>query len=460
MLETIERVLSQAVGFIWNWPVVMLCLGGGLYFTVRLGFIQFRGFPHALKVVAGRYDRAGEPGAISHYQALSAALSATVGLGNIAGVAIAVKMGGPGAVFWMWMIGLLGMATKFTECGLATHFRTTLPSGEVRGGPMYYIVRGLGARWRWLAILFSTFCVIASFGIGDMFQSNQTAQVLRDYFGVPVWVTGGVMAALVALVIIGGIRRIGQVAGYLVPFMCATYVIGAGIICLIHFGEWCAMLGVIVRDAFSLRPLVGGSLGAVIIIGVRRALFSSESGFGSAPIAHAAARSEVGMRQGFVALLEPFIDTIVVCSATASVILLSGTYLNSQADGVSLTVQAFDHFFPGFGSIFVSYAVTLFAFSTAISWSYYGEVSAHHLFGERAVAPYKWCFVLFFFIGAIWTLTPIMNFSDVANALMLIPNVLVLFALSNVAARLTGDYFAKLRRKEFTMDPVRRVKTG
>jgi alanine or glycine:cation symporter, AGCS family len=449
IVELIESWLNIAVGLVWNWPVVILCLGAGLFFTVRFGFIQFRAFGHAWKVVAGKYDHANDPGSITHLQALSAAVSATVGLGNIAGVAIAVQLGGPGAIFWMWMIGLLGMATKFTECTLAAHYRHTTPDGEVRGGPMYYIIDGLGKRWQPLAALVAVLCILASFGGGNMFQSNQVASVLETYFGIAPWVVGVVMSALVGMVIIGGIRRIGQVAGFLVPFMCITYITGALWICFSHFGEWLGMFGLIFRDAFSMEPLAGGSLGAIIIVGVRRAVFSSESGFGSAPIAHAAAKTDVGARQGVVALLEPFIDTIVVCSATASVILLSGEWqgdLSGPNLGVTLTVRAFDHFLPGFGSYFVALAVTLFAFSTAISWSYYGVVSTRFLFGGRlSELLYKIAFIACFFIGAIWQLGPVMAFSDLAFGLMLIPNILVILCLSNTVARLSKEYFAKLK---------------
>ncbi|MBI4125833.1 MAG: alanine:cation symporter family protein, partial [Deltaproteobacteria bacterium] len=347
-------------------------------------------------------------GSISHYQALSAAISATVGLGNIAGVAIAIKMGGPGSVFWMWMIGLVGMATKFTECTLSTHFRRRMPNGELRGGPMYYMTEGLGRNWKWLAVFFAFACMISSFGIGNMFQSNQTAQVLNDYFQIPPWLTGGVLGLLLALVIIGGIKRIGRVAGFLTPFMCIVYVLGAFSICLLHYDQLDDMLLLILNNAFSSEPLIGGTLGTTVIWGVRRAIFSSESGLGSAPIAHAAAKTDYGIRQGIVALLEPFIDTIVVCSATAVVVIMSGMY-TSEVNGVTLAAKSFDFFYPGFGNYFVAAAVLLFAFSTAISWSYYGEVSANFLFGPKFALAYKCLYVVMFFIGAVWALDPIIN---------------------------------------------------
>lgn len=448
ILESIENALGYAVGIVWNWPVVILCLGAGLFFTVRFGFVQFRGFFHAWKVVLGKYDHPGEPGDISHLQALSAAVSGTVGLGNIAGVAVAIKMGGPGAVFWMMLIGLVGMATKFAECTLSTHFRHEMEDGELRGGPMYYIVDGLGPKWKPLAVIFAFLCLCASFGGGNMFQSNQTAQVLNDYFGISPLVTGLVLSGALGMVIIGGIKRIGAVAGVLVPFMCISYVLGALIICFLHIGEWGSIISMVLNDAFALKPLAGGTLGSVIIMGVRRAIFSSESGLGSAPIAHAAARTDVGIRQGVVALLEPFIDTIVVCSATSSVILLSGAW-HGDADGVSLTVQAFDYFYHGFGSYFVSTAVVLFAFSTAISWSYYGVVSTHYLFGRKWEVHYKVIYVIAFFIGAVWKLGPVINFSDLMLGLMAVPNIITLLLLSGKVKELSTDYFDRLKAGEF-----------
>lgn len=464
-MKFLETWLTTAAGYLWGWPgadgewpwwpqglslLVLLVMGGGLYFTLRFGLIQLRGFVHSLRVIAGQYDRPGEPGAISHLQALSAALSGTVGLGNIAGVAIAVKTGGPGAVFWMWMLGFVGMATKFCECSLATHYRHAMPNGELRGGPMYYIVDGLGQRWRWLAVLFCFFCIMTSFGGGNMFQSNQVAQIFADSFHVPTWITGVVLAIALGLVIIGGIQRIGRVAGVLVPVMCLIYVVGAVLICVTHPVAWWRMMGLIIQDAFALKPLLGGSLGAIIIIGVQRAVFSSESGFGSAPIAHAAARTDEGVRQGIVALLEPFIDTLVVCTATASVILLSGVYQTSEATAVTLTVEAFDVFLPGFGRYFVAIAVGLFAYSTAIAWSYYGQVAAQYVFGPKADKPYRVIFVLMYLLGAIWVgehanYGPVMNFTDVCVALMVIPNVMVCLWLSGTVARLQKDYFRRLR---------------
>lgn len=459
LVTTLESWLAAGVGFVWGWPskapfLVILCLGGGLYFTLRYGFVQFRAFRHAIDVVRGKFDHDSDEGDISHLQALSTAVSGTVGLGNIAGVAIAIKTGGPGAVFWMWMIGLLGMATKFTECTLATHYRHKMSDGEVRGGPMYYILDGLGKSWKWLASFFAFACAIAAFGGGNMFQSNQVAQILHDNFGVENWLSGLVFASLVGTVIIGGIKRIGHVAGVLVPAMCSVYVMGALLICVMNIAELGEVFAMVVRDAFSLKPMIGGSFGAMIMIGVQRAVFSSESGFGTAPIAHAAAKSDYGVRQGVVSLLEPFIDTVVVCSATAFVILLSGVYTSGEANGVTLTVNAFDTFFSGFGTYFVTTAVVLFAFSTAISWSYYGIVGANYAGGERTTTPYRWLYIGALFIGAVWSLTPLLHFMDLSLAMMLIPNMLVCLALSGKVAKLSKEYFAKLKEGEMHRSDV------
>ncbi|MBJ95540.1 MAG: sodium:alanine symporter family protein [Rickettsiales bacterium] len=453
-MESIENILNTLVGLVWSWPVVILCLGAGFFITVLTGGIQFRAFRHAIDVVRGRFDKEGEHGEISHMQALSAAVSATVGLGNIAGVAVAVKTGGPGAVFWMWMIGLVGMATKFAECALGTIYRIEDEGGQCRGGAMYYITRGIPERFPNLAgavgplaMFFAFACAVASLGGGNMFQSNNVASLLNESFGVPPLATGVVLAGAVGAVILGGIKRIGQVAGILVPLMCGIYILGAVGICLMNLGEVGPAISIIFTDAFSGQAAAGGALGAVIITGVRRAVFSSEAGLGSAPIAHAAARTDEPLRQGIVALLEPFIDTIVVCTATALVIVMAGMYGSGapDLDGATLTAAAFDHFLPGFGDGFLAFAVSLFAFSTAISWSYYGETSTQYMFGSRAVVPFKLLFVGAVFIGAVWKLGPVIAFSDLTLGLMVVPNLIAVLLLSGKLREETHSYFGKLR---------------
>lgn len=444
-MELLQDWLGKAVGYVWNYPLTYLCLLMGIFLTFYLRLIQLRGFIHGWKVVWGAYEEKGE-GVLTHLQALSAALSATVGLGNIAGVAVAVASGGPGAVFWMWMIGFFGMATKYTECGLATVFRQKRGEGEVRGGPMYYMVKGISERWKPVATFFAVCCAIASLGGGNMFQSNQMASALKEYYAVPPVVSGAAVALLVALVVIGGIKRIGQVASLIVPFMCATYVAGALIIAIMHLAELPGLFGLILRDAFTGQAVAGGSLGTVIMWGVRRAVFSSEAGLGSAPMAHSAVRTEYPMRQGVVALLEPFIDTIVVCSATAVVVVLSGLYTSPDMEGVTLKVAAFEQFLPGFGKYLVALSVCLFAYSTAISWSYYGETGAQYAFGPKAVLPFKVLFCLCLFIGAVWKLGPVLDFSDLTFGLMAIPNLIALLFLAPKARELSAEYFASLKK--------------
>ena len=323
----IEAWLEKAVGTVWNYPVVGLCLFAGIFFTLRMAFVQLRCFPHALALISGKYDKEDEVGQITHFQALSAALSGTIGLGNIAGVAIAIAMGGPGAVLWMWVIAFFGMATKYVECALGTIYRETDPeTGRTRGGPMHYITKGLGEKWKPMAIFFSVCCAIGCFGFANMFQGNQVASALTRYYGVPDWLTGLILCIGVASTIIGGINRIGAVAGKVVPFMCVFYLAAAFFVCLVNIDKLPLALSVILVDAFTGTAAAGGVVGTVIIIGVRRAVFSNEAGLGSAPIAHAAVKTNYPIREGIVASLGPMIDTILVCRATAMVIILAGNY--------------------------------------------------------------------------------------------------------------------------------------
>ncbi|MBD3298252.1 MAG: amino acid carrier protein [candidate division Zixibacteria bacterium] len=455
---SVAEILSLAAGYAWGLPLVILLIGAGIFFTFRMYGVQLRTFVHAIKVIAGKFDDPKHKGQISHLQALSAALSATVGLGNIAGVAVAVTMGGPGAVFWMWVAGFFGMATKFTTCTLAVMYRKVDERGVTSGGPMYFIRLGLGNKWKIVAAAFALLGAIASFGGGNMFQSNQTAAILFEEYGVPVWLTGIVFAIGVATVIIGGIRRIGAVASKLVPFMAIVYVLGATAIILMNLGEVPDMLWRIVHDAFTGTAAVGGFAGVafreVLVGGVRRAVFSNEAGLGSAPIAHSAAKTDEPIREGVVAMLGPFIDTILICTMTAVVILLSGLWKDpavtgGEVTGIRLTVAAFDSGMKGFGRLFVATAVFLFAFSTAISWSYYGEKCTEYLFGEKAVLPYKAIFVICVFMGAIWSLGPVIDFSDTMLALMAVPNLLGTLALSPRVARATKEYLTRLSKGEF-----------
>lgn len=444
----IASLLNQFAGMVWGLPLVISLVGVGIGFTWYTSGVQFRQFRHSLQCIFGKFDKPSDPGEITHFQALSAALSATIGLGNIAGVAIAIHTGGPGAVFWMWVTGLVGMATKFVSCSLAVMFRLHHKDGSISGGPMYYIELGLGKKWKPLATAFAFFGIIASFGIGNMFQSNQAAAILLGNFAIPKPITGLVLAVLVSSVIIGGIKRIGQVAAKLVPGMCVIYLLGALYVLAINITEIPGLFYTILHDAFTGTAAIGGIAGIafkeVVIQGVRRACFSNEAGLGSAPIVHAAARTNEPIREGTVAMIGPFIDTIVVCSITAFVILITGAW-TQDLNGIQLASFAFDSAVDGFGKYFITFGVSLFAFSTMISWSYYGEKCSEYLFGEGAILKFKVVFVVFTFIGAVWKLGAVLDFSDAMAGLMAIPNLIAMVMLVRKVLSASEDYFSRMK---------------
>lgn len=452
-MENINNFLGQLVGFVWGIHTVYILVGSGLAFTIYLGFIQFRGFKHALQVVSGKFDKKGEPGEISHFQALCTALSATVGLGNIAGVAIAVSVGGPGATFWMIVCGLVGMATKYSECSLAVMYRKIDDKGTVHGGPMYYIEMGLGKAWKPMAMFFAFATICSSFGASNMFQVNQVASIMKSSFGIEPLITGVVVAILTGIVIIGGIKRIANVTSYLVPIMGLIYFAGCMIVIIKNYSLVPDLLLQIVTDAFTGTAAIGGFTGAtfkeVVVQGVRRASFSNEAGLGSAPIAHSAVATKEPVREGIVALLEPFIDTVVICTLTALVILLSGAWLEEGVDGATRTADAFNATLPGFGTWFVPIAVFLFAYSTLISWSYYGERAVDYLFGEKGLLPYRIIFCLFAVVGSVWANEAVLNFSDSMLGLMIAPNLIAVWLLLPRIKKATTEYFDKLNKGEF-----------
>ena len=549
--------ISQIVGYLNSAlsPVLVVgLLGTGLFLTLRLGFVQFRRLGHGFAVTSGKYDDPDEPGDVSHFQALTTALSATVGIGNIAGVAIAIHWGGPGAVFWMWVTALLGMATKYSEVTLAQHFRESIRpdgsgrnwAGTVSGGPMYYIERGLGSRWKPIALFFAFMLMITSFFTGNAIQANTIATQVEANFGIDTWITGLITATLVGLVIIGGIRRIGAVTSVLAPVMAAIYVLGALVILGLNVGDVVPTLGLIFREAFDPTAGVAGTGAGLFIFtmrfGVQRGLFSNEAGQGSAPIAHSAAKTDEPVSEGVVALLEPFIDTIVICTMTALVILITGAWddriptaiqfsdvnvsyariaedggmisapappslrvengrvmpdqdyphlayydvaveqlyldpdlstpfagtiypgrqMAETADGGQVRVlygQAVRNSAPltslgferglepvGFGALgrfIVLLSVFLFALSTSISWSYYGDRCANYLFGTRGILPFKAIYVLMHFIGATLAVTTIWDLGDTALSLCTLPNVLSLLLLSGLVKKLTDSYFER-----------------
>ena len=461
VVAPLEKVIFANVAF-WSddqqVPLVVLWLIlGATYFTVRFQFVNFRGFRHAIDCVRGLYTDPSEAGDISHFQALSAALSATVGLGNIAGVAVAVGVGGPGAVFWMICAGFLGMTSKFAEVTLAQRYRLVREDGVTAGGPMLYLRDGLAQRGpaqlgRWLSVIFAVMCIGGSFGGGNMFQANQSYVQFAEVFPalggtLGAVVFGLVLAIAVGVVIIGGIKRIGEVASRLVPFMCILYVICGLMILLMHASDLGTAALTIVRDAFTGEAATGGLVG-VLIQGFRRAAFSNEAGCGSAPIVHSAAKTEEPVREGMVALLEPFVDTIIVCTTTGLVLVVTGAYQQPDISQIAMTSWAFSSVFPWFPPV-LSFIAILFAFSTMISWSYYGEQCWVRLFGVKSLLLYQLIFLLFVWAGAVFEATPVINFGDMMILGMAFPNLIGVVALSGVVKRDLDTYMEKLRTGQF-----------
>lgn len=430
--------------------IVAWLVFGALFFTLRMQFINLRGFRHAIAVTRGAYDNPDDPGEVSHFQALASALSATVGLGNIAGVAIAVSAGGPGAIFWMVTAGFLGMSSKFVECSLGQMYRTVDASGTVLGGPMRYLSAGLAERGlpklgRTLATLFAILCIGGSLGGGNMFQSNQSYEQIKGvvpFFADMDWLYGVLMALLVGVVIIGGIRRIGSVAGYVVPVMCGVYVVAGLFVLLVHASQIPAAFDAIIGQAFHPQAQFGGLLG-VLVTGFRRAAFSNEAGVGSASIAHSAAATDEPIREGIVALLEPFIDTIVICTMTGLVVVITQAYTGEHGSGVSMTSAAFESVISWFPNV-LAFAVFFFAFSTMISWSYYGERCWTYLFGPNSSMIYRVLFLVFTFIGPILQLGNVVAFSDLMILGMALPNIGGAILLVPKVREQLDDYWSRL----------------
>lgn len=439
-METLSQWVSTLSGWVWGPPMLILLVGTGVYLTFILKGLQFRALGHAFKLVFDR-DLKGH-GDISHFAALTTALAATVGIGNIVGVATAITLGGPGAVFWMWVTGLVGMATKYAEALLAVKYREQGENG-MRGGPMYYISKGAGLPW--LGWLFAVFTACAAFGIGNMTQANSAAAVLKEVFGMADWLTGGILMALTGLVLIGGIRSIGRFTSMLVPFMIVTYLGAALVVIAMNASEVPEAFGLIFWHAFNPIAAGGGFAGAAVAAairyGVARGVFSNESGLGSAPIAAAAARTGDPVKQALVSMTQTFIDTLVVCTATALVILTADVWREGVSAGI-LTSLSFAQTLGETGTIIVAVATALFAFSTLIGWSYYGEKAIEYLFNERAIIVFRMVFVLVVMIGATRELSFVWNFSDLMNGLMAIPNLIGILLLSGVVRQESRRYFA------------------
>ena len=443
-MEFITEMVDAINGVVWGVPMLILILGAGLFLTVGLRFLTIMKIPFGFSLLWKGRIPGNDAGDITPFNALMTSLSATIGTGNIAGVATAIFLGGPGAVFWMWMTALVGMGTKYAEAVCAVRFREKDENGNFVCGPMYYIQNGMGANWRWLAITFALFAGIAGFGIGNMVQSNSIADALYTTFDIPHLYTGIIVALLVGAVLLGGIQRISQVAGALVPFMAALYILASIVVLAINANAIPAAFGLIFTHAFSPAAATGGFAGAAvwaaIRFGVARSVFSNEAGLGSAPIAHAAAKTKGPVSQGLVAMLGTFIDTLIVCTFTALAILSTGVW-TSGATGAALTSAAVEAALPGFGGVIIAVSLAIFAFTTIIGWSYYSERSLQYLFGTSIIMPFRAVWSLAAIIGATVKLGFIWLLADTLNAMMAIPNLVALVVLSPIVFAVTKEFF-------------------
>ncbi len=446
-----EKIIVGFSDLAWGTPLLVLLLGGGLFFTFYSRLLPLRYIRHAIQILRGKYDNPDEPGQIRHFEALTTALAATVGMGNVSGVALAIVHGGPGAIFWMWVSAILGVTTKYFTCTLAVMFRGRDSSGELQGGPMYVIVEGLGKNWRPLAVFFS---LLGMIGVSPMFQANQMTQVIRDVILIPAGVstgltsdlvTGLMIATVVSLVIFGGIRRIGKVTSRMVPVMVLLYIVSVLYILATHADRILPGFQLIFHDAFHADSVMGGALGALIITGVRRAAFSNEAGIGTAPMAHGAAKTNEPVREGLVAMLGPVVDTIIVCTMTALALIITGVWHDSDVDGITLTALAFEEGIPGIGAVLLAVCVSIFAISTMLSFPYYGTKCFSFVFGARHDYIYKWLYVAVIPLGAAATLGFTVGIFDGAYALMAFPTMISAILLSPKVIRASKEYFGKLK---------------
>lgn len=452
-MEAITEFVGLVNGFVWGTPMLVMILGVGLFLSLGLKLMPIFKLGTGFKLLwSGRStdSEMQKKGDVSPFNALMTSLSATIGTGNIAGVATAIFVGGPGALFWMWCTALVGMATKYSEAVLAVKYREVDENGNHVGGPMYYIKNGLGKKWMWLGTLFALFGSLAGFGIGNTVQANSVAAALSSNFGVPAWVSGVVMMLLVGAVLMGGIKRIAEVAGKLVPFMTIFYITAGLAVLIVHIEDVPAAFMLIIHSAFNPVAAQGGFAGAAvwaaIRFGVARGVFSNEAGLGSAPIAHAAAQTNNPVQQGMVAMLGTFIDTLIVCSITGLAIVVSGSWTSGE-NGAALTSFAFSHALP-MGNYIVAVALAIFAFTTIIGWSFYSEKCVQYLFGINAVKPFRLLWTLAVPLGAVSSLDFIWLLADTLNAMMAIPNLIALALLSPVVFGLTKEYFVKKRAEE------------
>lgn len=453
-MEQVEKFIHWLNdNIVWGPVMLVLLVGTGIWLTLILRGLQFGMLFYALKQAFRPHpkkdDGSDHEGDVSHFGALMTALSATIGTGNIAGVATAVVTGGPGAVFWMWITAIFGMATKYGEGVLAVKYRVTNSKGEMSGGPMYYIENGLGKKWKWLALLFAFFGVMASFGIGSTVQANSVAQAVHSSFGIDTWITGVVLTLITAFVVLGGIQSISRVSSVVVPFMAVLYIVGGLVVVAMHFDLLLPALKVIMHDAFTGQAVAGGVVGTVIRYGVARGVFSNEAGMGSAPIAAAAAKTDHPVRQALVSMTGTFLDTIIVCSITGIVLVMGilqsngGTFAVPDLKGAALTTATFDAMLSGYGGWVVTIGLIFFAYSTTLGWCYYGEKCATYVFGDKSVPMYRVIYVATVMLGTILSMDMVWAAADTFNGLMAVPNLIALLLLSKVIVQETRDFKAK-----------------
>lgn len=453
-MEQVEKFIHWLNdNIVWGPVMLVLLVGTGIWLTLILRGLQFGMLFYALKQAFRPHpkkdDGSDHEGDVSHFGALMTALSATIGTGNIAGVATAVVTGGPGAVFWMWITAIFGMATKYGEGVLAVKYRVTNSKGEMSGGPMYYIENGLGKKWKWLAFLFAFFGVMASFGIGSTVQANSVAQAVHSSFGIDTWITGVVLTLITAFVVLGGIQSISRVSSVVVPFMAVLYIVGGLVVVAMHFDLLLPALKVIMHDAFTGQAVAGGVVGTVIRYGVARGVFSNEAGMGSAPIAAAAAKTDHPVRQALVSMTGTFLDTIIVCSITGIVLVMGilqsngGTFAVPNLEGAALTTATFDAMLSGYGGWVVTIGLIFFAYSTTLGWCYYGEKCATYVFGDKSVPIYRVIYVATVMLGTVLSMDMVWAAADTFNGLMAVPNLIALLLLSKVIVQETRDFKAK-----------------
>ncbi len=450
-MEQLERATALFSSFMWDYPLLILLLGGGLYFLIYSRLAPFKYFTHAIRIALGKYSTQDEPGQISSFQALSTALSATIGMGNISGVAIAIATGGPGAIFWMWVSAIVGMATEFFTCSLAVMYRSKDKNGKIEGGPMYVIMEGLGRKWKPLAIMFSLSGMI---GVLPVFQVNQYTQAVRDIVLPDLGIQGSfstnlitafIIIILSTLVIFGGIKRIGKVAGSLVPFMTILYSGAVMYILFNHASDIIPSFQLIFSDAFTGKSVAGGTLGSLIILGVKRGTFSSEAGLGTAPMAHGAAKTSEPIRQGLVAMLGPLVDTLIICTMTALALIITGVWKESSNNGVTLTAEAFELGIPGFGHYILTICITVFSLTTLFAYPYYGTKCFAFVFGQKYERFYNYLYITTILVGALASLAIVMNLIDGVFALMAVPNMIAGILLAPRVREASLKYFAKLK---------------